>query len=952
MLSAVIRSALGYPAFTVGTITGTPEVRPSRSSRTRGKVLSQCSNTPTPDMDRTVSRRSEPSSRTALMMGEQPNPLEHTTAPRWRRADIEVPNLPVDVSSWGKISLLSLDQAPFCLCTAFGTRGPISVWPRGNLCTPPLPFGRPTPHRNCLPETVPWPVVRSIFTDMSISPTESLSETDSAQRSLRLSPFGVGTYGSELTRQGISRYLRTVIVTAAVHRGFGRRLPCHQSPGPGHCDPLCEEAPLLPKLREARHPFSRSYGAILPSTLPFVEGRSSFSWEYGMGYFSAVAPGPDSPSVDEPCGGTLRFSGHWILTNVCVTQADILASASSTTALAGALAGDPGCFPLDDEAYPPSSHWPTLTPVILRSYLVFRVCLDLVPLSRPAPKQCFTPRCPVNCCASTHFGENQLALGSSGISPLTTTHPLILQHQSARGQSPGLLPLLGSLRFHVLFHSPMGVLFTLPSRYYFTIGHPGVFSLTSTPLLRLAARRLYCSPTTPFSRFRLLPFRSPLLRESLLLSFPLATKMFQFARLSLACPWIQQQFERLTYSGISGSTLIFNSPKHFVAYYALPRLWVPRIQLQENQERKAPPLSARLFGLKNAGFYGRSATPGCRRRPWGDLVVPTGWRRWGRPMDFPSFCRISLKGLKGDSASSLVSNQNTQQALALPEKEVIQPHLPVRLPCYDFTPVTSPAFGIPLLVVKVTTSGMASSHSVTGGLRSLRDLTQHLTARADDSHAPPVSAFPKAPLSFKRIRGMSSPGGILNALATALHGSIRTAPSIHRLRLGLLGYLIPFAPLAFVSQCQCRPSRVLSPLVFFPISTHFTAPPEIPSAPTVLQLDALRPIIPDNACILCITAAAGTELADAYSPDTVIASSPGKEVHDPSLGRVSVPVWLIILSDQLLIIALPFPAVVPLPRAGSYALLTRPPLETPLPVRLACVKHAASVHPEPGSNSP
>ncbi|QHO53328.1 uncharacterized protein DS421_2g46980 [Arachis hypogaea] len=120
----------------------------------------------------------------------------------------------------------------------------------------------------------------------------------------------------------------------------------------------------------------------------------------------------------------------------------------------------------------------------------------------------------------------------------------------------------------------------------------------------------------------------------------------------------------------------------------------------------------------------------------------------------------------------------------------------------------------------------------------------------------------------------------------------------------------------------------------------------------------LRSIIPDNACFLCLTVAAGTKLADAYSLDTVIASSPGKEVHDPSLGRVSVPVWLIILSDQLLIIALPtgyyqpFPTVVPLPRAGSYALLTRPPLETPLPVRLACVRHAASVHPEPGSNSP
>ncbi|KAG9438515.1 hypothetical protein H6P81_021548 [Aristolochia fimbriata] len=41
--------------------------------------------------------------------------------------------------------------------------------------------------------------------------------------------------------------------------------------------------------------------------------------------------------------------------------------------------------------------------------------------------------------------------------------------------------------------------------------------------------------------------------------------------------------------------------------------------------------------------------------------------------------------------------------------------------------------------------------------------------------------------------------------------------------------------------------------------------------------DALRPIIPDNACILCLTAAAGWELADAYSSDTVIASSPRKK---------------------------------------------------------------------------
>ncbi|KAK5838495.1 hypothetical protein PVK06_007225 [Gossypium arboreum] len=81
---------------------------------------------------------------------------------------------------------------------------------------------------------------------------------------------------------------------------------------------------------------------------------------------------------------------------------------------------------------------------------------------------------------------------------------------------------------------------------------------------------------------------------------PHATRMFQFARLSLVCPWIQQQFERLTYSGISGSTLIFNSPKHFVAYYALPRLWVPRYPPKTRNGRELSPL--RLFGLKNAGF--------------------------------------------------------------------------------------------------------------------------------------------------------------------------------------------------------------------------------------------------------------------------------------------------------------------------------------------------------------
>ena len=54
-------------------------------------------------------------------------------------------------------------------------------------------------------------------------------------------------------------------------------------------------------------------------------------------------------------------------------------------------------------------------------------------------------------------------------------------------------------------------------------------------------------------------------------------------------------------------------------------------------------------------------------------------------------------------------------------KEVIQPHLPIRLPCYDFTPIIGPTFGDVLLTVKLSTSGVADSHGVTGGVYKARE---------------------------------------------------------------------------------------------------------------------------------------------------------------------------------------------------------------------------------------
>ena len=54
-------------------------------------------------------------------------------------------------------------------------------------------------------------------------------------------------------------------------------------------------------------------------------------------------------------------------------------------------------------------------------------------------------------------------------------------------------------------------------------------------------------------------------------------------------------------------------------------------------------------------------------------------------------------------------------------KEVIQPHLPIRLPCYDFTPVTGSTFGSSPLSVRSLTSGISDSHGVTGGVYKTRE---------------------------------------------------------------------------------------------------------------------------------------------------------------------------------------------------------------------------------------
>src|SRR5919206_1745108 len=64
--------------------------------------------------------------------------------------------------------------------------------------------------------------------------------------------------------------------------------------------------------------------------------------------------------------------------------------------------------------------------------------------------------------------------------------------------------------------------------------------------------------------------------------------------------------------------------------------------------------------------------------------------------------------------------------------------------------------------------------------------------------------------------------------------------SAHRLRRGLPGYLILFAPHAFAPQRQCRASEPPSPLVFLRISTNFTSTLGIPLTSLELKTDSLE----------------------------------------------------------------------------------------------------------------
>jgi hypothetical protein len=88
----------------------------------------------------------------------------------------------------------------------------------------------------------------------------------------------------------------------------------------------------------------------------------------------------------------------------------------------------------------------------------------------------------------------------------------------------------------------------------------------------------------------------------------------------------------------------------------------------------------------------------------------------------PRFLELPLPRNSRSGKSGLPPTSKTSWGRLLLRKEVIQPHLPVRLPCYDFVPIASPTFDHSLPQgVRPWASGVTDFHDVTGGVYKARE---------------------------------------------------------------------------------------------------------------------------------------------------------------------------------------------------------------------------------------
>ena len=105
-------------------------------------------------------------------------------------------------------------------------------------------------------------------------------------------------------------------------------------------------------------------------------------------------------------------------------------------------------------------------------------------------------------------------------------------------------------------------------------------------------------------------------------------------------------------------------------------------------------------------------------------------------------CGFTTPGLFNESGARPFTGTLRSVCEFLRRKEVIQPQVPLRLPCYDFIPVTSYTLGPYPLAVGTGTSGATGFHDVTGGVYKTRE---RIHGAVDDA---PLLAIPT---SWRRV---------------------------------------------------------------------------------------------------------------------------------------------------------------------------------------------------------
>ncbi len=263
------------------------------------------------------------------------------------------------------------------------------------------------------------------------------------------------------------------------------------------------------------------------------------------------------------------------------------------------------------------------------------------------------------------------------------------------------------------------------------------------------------NPTTPntqplpgitCTRFSLIRFRSPLLTESLLFSLPVGTEMFHFPTFPPHTLYIQMRVTRHHSCWVSpfgnpritarltAPRGISQPPTSFIGSWCqgIHRTLIntynkdARVHCAVLKQHTTTPTARKPISLfRGSSSLIKHIACSLRTQQCTDIAprtLPVKNSCWRAIVSVPPMSnRVPRSGTIGLCLLPQHLRAGPRQEMLL-RKEVIQPHLPVRLPCYDFVPIADPTFDGSLpRGVRPPASGVTDFHDVTGGVYKARE---------------------------------------------------------------------------------------------------------------------------------------------------------------------------------------------------------------------------------------